>query len=190
MDEAVSAPAGMLAISGLARLALERLTAGSVAQIAICNGPDQFVIGGLAPDLDRIAEAAASAGAARVARLAVNTPSHTALLASATAQFPDRIAPSCASRLKERVLSAVDGRRLATAEQAIAALARQLSTPLDWATCMDAVAEHQPDRVLEIGPGTALARLWASRFPAIPARAVDEFRSLDGVVDWLNGTQR
>ena len=190
MDVAVSEPAGMLAISGLARMQIQELTAGTTAQIAICNGADQFVIGGLIADLDSLAEAAESVGALRVARLAVTTPSHTALLASATAQFPDLVAASCANRLTERVLSAIDGRRLSTAEQAITALARQLSMPLDWATCMDAVAEHQPDRVLEVGPGAALARLWAGRFPAIPVRAVDEFRSLDGVVEWVTGGQR
>jgi hypothetical protein len=38
-------------------------------------------------------------------------------------------------------------------------LARQISTPLDWEACLSAVLEMQPDVLLEIGPGNALARI-------------------------------
>jgi [acyl-carrier-protein] S-malonyltransferase len=39
--------------------------------------------------------------------------------------------------------------------------------------------------VLEIGPGAALARMWNQRFPDVPARSVDEFRSRSAIVDWV-----
>jgi [acyl-carrier-protein] S-malonyltransferase len=39
--------------------------------------------------------------------------------------------------------------------------------------------------VLEVGPGAALASMWNRRFPDVPARSADEFRSADAVVDWV-----
>ena len=50
---------------------------------------------------------------------------------------------------------------------------------------MQAVAERQPHCVLEIGAGSALARLWKARYPAIAARALDEFKDLSGALRWL-----
>ena len=65
------------------------------------------------------------------------------------------------------------------------ALARQISTPLDWDACLGAVLEMQPDAVLEIGPGNALARMWAERAPQVPVRASDDFRSVEGIAAWV-----
>jgi len=39
--------------------------------------------------------------------------------------------------------------------------------------------------VLEIGAGSALARMWNERHPGIPARALDDFQTLAGAADWL-----
>jgi len=54
-----------------------------------------------------------------------------------------------------------------------------------WDACMDTVAERRPDAVLELGPGTTLARLWRERHPAIPVRSCDEFRNVEEIVAWL-----
>ena len=39
--------------------------------------------------------------------------------------------------------------------------------------------------VLEVGPGTALARMWNQRYPDIPARSADEFSAAASVVAWV-----
>jgi [acyl-carrier-protein] S-malonyltransferase len=63
-------------------------------------------------------------------------------------------------------------------------LAEQVATTVRWDACMDAVAERRPDAVLEVGPGTTLARLWRERYPSIPARSCDEFAGAAQVRDW------
>ena len=63
-------------------------------------------------------------------------------------------------------------------------LAEQVATTVRWDACMDAVAERRPDAVLEVGPGTTLARLWRERHPAIPVRSCDEFADAAQVLDW------
>jgi [acyl-carrier-protein] S-malonyltransferase len=40
--------------------------------------------------------------------------------------------------------------------------------------------------VLEIGPGSALASMWNKRYPEVPARSVDEFRSERSVREWVS----
>jgi [acyl-carrier-protein] S-malonyltransferase len=64
-------------------------------------------------------------------------------------------------------------------------LARQISTPLDWEACLSVVLEMQPDVLLEIGPGNALARMWSERGTGVPVRASADFRTVAGIVDWV-----
>ncbi|MDE2566320.1 MAG: ACP S-malonyltransferase, partial [Burkholderiales bacterium] len=67
------------------------------------------------------------------------------------------------------------------------ALAAQIDHPLPWDRCLDAIAERRVRCVLELGPGSTLARLWAERHPAVPARSIDEFRSAAAVRRWVHG---
>jgi [acyl-carrier-protein] S-malonyltransferase len=69
-------------------------------------------------------------------------------------------------------------------------LARQVETPVLWDSCMDAIAERRVRCVLEVGPGNALTKIWRDRYPHIPARSVDEFRSADAVAGWAHGKLR
>jgi [acyl-carrier-protein] S-malonyltransferase len=39
--------------------------------------------------------------------------------------------------------------------------------------------------MLELGPGTALKKIQLEHSPMVVARAVEDFRSLQGVADWL-----
>lgn len=86
------------------------------------------------------------------------------------------------------MLSAIDATPARTGRAALDALARQICSPLDWEACLQSVVEMQPDAVLEIGPGNALARLFAEIAPSIPARACDDFRTVDGIVGWVQGS--
>ena len=118
--------------------------------------------------------------------LAVRTPSHTPWLAAASEAFRRHLSDLPERRLAFPVLSAIDGQASRLAGAARDALARQISAPLDWAACLHAVSELQPDAVLEIGPGSALSKLFAEVAPTVPVRASDDFRSPAGIVDWLH----
>ena len=63
--------------------------------------------------------------------------------------------------------------------------ALHLLDPIDWAACLDACREYGADRVLELGPGHALATMARMVLPDARVHAVDEFRSLAGVTEWL-----
>jgi len=72
----------------------------------------------------------------------------------------------------------------------VAALSRQLAMTLDWAACMDVVAEVQPDAVVEIGPGNALARMFADAVPDVPVRALADFKDPAAAMAWMQKQRR
>lgn len=185
MDQAAPGEYGMLAVLGLAEAQVARLASAAGFAIAIRNAPRHLVLAGPQAARPELANALAAAGATRLVELAVRTPSHTARLAPAALAFGQHLAALADARLCCPVLSAIDATPARRATPALAALARQLAEPLDWAACLQAIREMQPDAVLEIGPGNALARLFGELAPEIPVRASDDFRSCDGIVGWL-----
>jgi len=185
MDACVDRPAGLLAVLGLSMEAVAELAARCDLAVAIRNGPDSFVLGGLGDGLAAAERLAQAAGANRVVRLGVETPSHTPMLASASAGFATQLEAYGSGRLALPIISAIDGRVARTAAAGMDALARQISTPLDWDICLGAVLEMQPDAVLEIGPGTALTRMWSDRNTGVPVRASDDFRTSAGIGEWV-----
>jgi [acyl-carrier-protein] S-malonyltransferase len=190
MDQAAPGASGMLAVLGLDDVLVSALAGELGLAVAIRNAPRHLVLAGPQPAIEAAEARFSAAGASRLVRLAVHTPSHTACLAAAADAFARQLAALPDGRLVFPVFSAIDARPARTARQALTALARQLCTPLDWASCQQTVLEMQPDAVLEIGPGNALARLFGELAPAIPVRACDDFRSVDGILAWLGACGR
>jgi [acyl-carrier-protein] S-malonyltransferase len=187
MDEATQGPSGLAAVLGLAADDVAALCAQENVAVAIRNGPRHFIVGGADAALACFIAAAVRRGAVRAQRLCVNTPAHTPMLAEAVLRFAAALASVMeAERLRIPMLTGVDGGTLRTTAQAADALARQIATPLDWSACMDAVAEMRPDAVLEIGPGDALARMFAEAVPGVPVRALDAFRAPASAAEWVS----
>ncbi|WP_431263631.1 ACP S-malonyltransferase [Roseateles chitinivorans] len=186
MDDASRSRAGGLCgVTGLAATEVAAVLPGTSVSIAIRNGDDSVVIGGPlgAEALDAV-EAALVARGARCTRLAVSFASHTPLMRSAADAFAS-VLSSIPLRAPNSALFDSDANRVWTADQARAGLAHQIAHTVRWDEVMDQLAARGPSCVLEIGGGQALARLWQQRHPAIPARSADEFRTLDGVLAWI-----
>jgi [acyl-carrier-protein] S-malonyltransferase len=187
MDAAFPEPAGMLAIIGLNDLRIADIATRHELLLAIRNGANHFVLGGPQSTLAAAEEYALALGASRTVRLAISTPSHTNLLQAASGEFQVALSPwSRPGRLICPVLSAIDGHANRNRPEALDALARQISTPLDWAACIETLLEMQPGHVLEIGPSNALARMVEEQAPELPVRSVGDFRSIQGIQNWLD----
>lgn len=185
MDSAASGEHGMLAVLGLDDVLVEKLAGEAGLAVAIRNAPRHLVVAGPLAGITAVSGQFEAAGASRLVHLAVRTPSHTPLLVNAAVDFQKRLDLLPDRRLSFPVLSAIDATSARMARPALDALARQICTPLDWAACLQAVREMQPDAVLEIGPGNALAKLFGELAPEIPVRACDDFRSIEGIVRWI-----
>ncbi|MDE2258923.1 MAG: hypothetical protein KGK17_01150 [Betaproteobacteria bacterium] len=182
--------AGMMAVSGCEAATLTQSLSGLAAYVAIRVGQQQAIVGGLRADLETLAVRLRSCSGAHMTMLAVQVPAHTPLLQSvwqpwhALLQAQGHVAPQFP------ILSGSRAVVLRERGEALEALAEQVSTPIAWEACLDTIAEYQPEVLLELGPGTALARMALNHGLSCPVRAVDEFRSLAAVCDWIAGLQR
>jgi [acyl-carrier-protein] S-malonyltransferase len=187
MDAVAPRDSGLAAIVGLRRPTLEPILARHALSIAIIDEVDTFVVGGLSADLEAACEEAAARGARRTVSLRVAVPSHTPLLVGATEQFRAILRES-SPRLPSagyRLLSGIDGDTIHDMETGIDKLARQISTTIDWAACLESCRSAGAEAALELGPGTALSRMASALFPGGRARAVEEFRTVAGLRAWL-----
>lgn len=178
------APGGLLAVTGLPAQKLQALLDQTGLAIAIRNGIDSVVLGGpvaaLAP-----AQALAALEGAHCTPLRVSVASHTPWMQGAAADFARALAP-VALRAPAVTLYSNAADRIRDAASAAQALAAQIATTVRWDECLENIMARQVRCVLEIGPGQALARMWNQRYPGIPARACDDFRSAAAIADWLN----
>jgi [acyl-carrier-protein] S-malonyltransferase len=181
---AAAAPGGLLAISGLDEARLDQLRVEFGLALAIRNGIESVIVGGPRFALDG-AEASASLAGGRCTRLRINVASHTPWMAEAAASFA-RLLSSADVQSPQTLLFSNVADRVRDAASARFALATQIDHTVRWDECMDNIAARQVSCVLEVGPGHALSRLWNARFPTIPARSCDDFRSVAAVAAWLN----
>jgi [acyl-carrier-protein] S-malonyltransferase len=181
---AARAPGGLLAVSGLAEKKLEQLRVEAGLELAIRNGNASVVLGGPIAALDN-ADRMAQAAGAQCTRLRVNVASHTPWMREAAESFSLALA-EVSFHAPQVLLFSNAGDRIRDAKSARAALAAQIAQTVRWDECMENISARQVRSVLEVGPGQALARMWNQRYPTIPARACDDFRSADAIAAWLN----
>lgn len=180
---AAEAPGGLLAVSGLPQARIERLCAESGAAIAIDNDSHAVVLGGPHAVLDVAARVAQAAGA-HCTRLKVDVASHTPWMQAAVDEFAQALS-TLSLRVPRLPLFSNAADRITNGAQAARALALQIAQSVRWSSCMDNIHARQVGCVLEVGPGAALARMWNQRFPDVPARSADEFRSASAIIDWV-----
>jgi [acyl-carrier-protein] S-malonyltransferase len=184
MDKsAAHVPGGLLAINGLAESALERLRADTGLALAIRNGIESVVLGGSTAALEQAQRMATGEGG-QCTRLKVNVASHTPWMREAAERFAQTLA-DVHFESPHIVLFSNAGDRIRDGSAASAALAAQIAQTVRWDECMENIAARQVSCVLELGPGQALTRMWNQRYPAIPARACDDFRSIAAIASWL-----
>lgn len=181
----VAAPGtGMAALLGLDDAQAERLAARHGAAVAIYAGARHHIVGGSLAALDALEAAIPGERGASLRRLAVGVASHTPWLGAAVA--PLRALLEARLRDPQRpVLAGIDGQPVGGRERAAQTLARQLAAPIRWRDCVETAVELGGRCFLELPPGRALANMLRESHPGLPARAVDEFRSLEGVAAWV-----
>lgn len=170
-------PAGLIAVHGPVdeRFGLE---------LAIDLAPDRAVLGGSLAAIAAATPALVTRGA-KVKPLAVRVASHTSRMAAAVAEFAAHLAPRPWRPLASSFIANLDGAELRRPDALKRALAEQIAHTVQWQRARASLAERRPRCVLEVGPGTTLSRLWAANHPDIPVRSVDEFRSAEAVLAWV-----
>jgi [acyl-carrier-protein] S-malonyltransferase len=188
MDATTQAGDGLIFIRGLSRGDVDRLCEHYGVAVAIVNPGDAFVIGGGREALQAIAGEASSMLATRVVALPVEVASHTRQLVAASAAFRESlrlVSPTFPPAAGTRILSGIDGAPVFSVEAGLDKLAAQISQTVQWANCLQGCIEAGATAFLEFGPGHALSVMVADTWRDVPARSLDDFRSLQGVRSWL-----
>ncbi|HVI52830.1 MAG TPA: malonate decarboxylase subunit epsilon [Candidatus Sulfotelmatobacter sp.] len=184
MDAASPSPGGLMAVRGLFQAELSTLCTPFGAEIAIVNDIDRLVVGGPVSALTALEPILLGRGA-KVTPLKITIASHTSLMTDAVLPFRDALEQSAWKRFSTPVLAGIDGSPVHERTRAVDCLSRQLFCPVLWSSCLEGLAEMGCRALLELGPGSGLARMARDRFPDLPVRALPEFRSLDGLRHWV-----
>ena len=180
---AVDGTAGLLGLSDVDARDVEAACTRWGLEVAIRTGERRCIVGGPAAAL---AQAATHLGAlgARTTPLGVRVASHTRAMRAAVPALARALEGARWHAPRVAWVAGITGTVLREPAEVRRVLADQVATTVRWDACMDAVAERRPDAVLEVGPGTTLARLWRERHPDIAVRSCDEFASADQVLAW------
>ena len=164
MQEAVPKGAGaMAAILGLddeqVILACKQAAGDEIVSAVNFNSPGQVVIAGEAAAVERAIEEAMQLGARKAIPLPVSVPSHCALMQNAAEKLAQRLEEVEFRPATMPVVQNVDARVCESVAEIRDALVRQLFLPVRWVECVQYMARHGADGLLECGPGKVLAGL-------------------------------
>jgi [acyl-carrier-protein] S-malonyltransferase len=185
MQEAVPAGEGaMAAILGLAPEEVVSVAAeaseGEICSVANYNAPEQTVLAGTRPAIDRAIELAKARGARRAILLAVSAPFHCALMAPARERLVPHLETITFSDPHLPVVTNVDARPVTTGLAAREALERQVDGSVRWVESVRWMAEAGGiGRFLEIGPGKVLTGLIRRIAPQAGAEALPGPREIE-----------
>ena len=179
-----TASAGLLSVTRIAALDVEAVCARLGLELAIRIGPDRVLVGGASDVLDSAARELIGRGG-ECKRLRVQVASHTSQMEPAAAEFAALLAGTRWSVPRTPLVTCFRGRATRAIDDLRRDLAAQIAHTVQWQRCLDTLAERRPRCVLEVGPGTTLARMWAAAHPEIPVRSIDEFGSAAAVVAWV-----
>lgn len=158
-------PGAMAAILALDTGRVEEICAeaaektGRPLQIANDNCPGQLVISGDATALAEAMSLAQAAGARKVVQLPITIAAHSALMASAAADFAQAVDETPVLPPKMPVIGNVSAQPLTTPDAIRAELKAQLTAPVRWADSMNYLVGQDVDTVMEVGPGDVLLSL-------------------------------
>lgn len=158
-------PGAMAAVLGLATeqvqaACAEASTATEVAVAANLNAPDQTVLSGDPPAVERAGDACKARGAKRVIGLKVSGAFHSPLMEPAVAGLAEALVTASWHEPSVPVIANAVAQPVSTAAEARRQLADQLTAPVRWVECMQKAAELVPGATfIEIGPGNVLSGL-------------------------------
>ena len=152
--------------------------------VAIDVAEDSVIAGGLLKQADELEVAISNAGG-KVTRLPIEIASHTPWMQAAVQPFQQAVISSNIKTPLFPVLAGISGARLHDKVAAASSLSRQLAESIRWQAVMDGLDEAGVTMVIELGPGSALARMLKTRHPHIQCRSIEEFRSLVGLKKWV-----
>ena len=194
MQAAVPVGVGaMAAIIGLDDDAInsicERISSSDEGVVAAVNfnSPGQVVIAGHAGTVEQAITALKEAGAKRALPLPVSAPFHTELMKPAGEKLAEAISAITISSPTIPVIHNVHSQTETDADKIAALLVEQISSPVQWTGCMQAMIEVGAQKMVECGPGKVLSGLNRRIDKSLSSYSVEEPDSLESSLTELAG---
>src|SRR5882724_335027 len=187
MQEAV--PSGEGAMAALIGIDVEMVRAicAEASSRGVCapanvNSPNQTVIAGHRPAVERAVELAKTNGAKRAVMLAVSAPFHCELMKPAAERLAALFTGTEFSDLKGPLVTNVDAELITCGNEARDALLRQVASPVRWSESIQRLLDEGVTRFIEVGPGKVLSGLVRQISRQCQVLNVEDVQSLEATV--------
>ena len=181
----VERPGTMTALLGIgteeARALCDEARGDEVLLVANENSPQQVVISGSIPAIER-AEALAAGRRVRAVRLNVAGAFHSLLMEPAVEPLSAAIDAAAFRPPRFPVAANVTGELESDPEELRALLERHVVSPVRWERCAKALAAAGADLFVEAGPGDVLTKLAKRVVPGARAAAVGSPEAAEALV--------
>ena len=183
-DASAKNPGTLAAVIGLEEDEIRRLIpeargAGRV-ELATVNAPNQMVVGGEVPGLERFVELAKGAGAKRAVLLNVSGPFHTSLVQEAGERLAELLTGVELGEPRFPVATNVTGEPARSAGEIRDTLARQVAEPVLWLSDARYIEQRGVELAVEFGNGNVIAGLLKRCAPGIRVLGVGDPAGLEG----------
>ncbi|MBI4744886.1 MAG: ACP S-malonyltransferase [Actinobacteria bacterium] len=188
MAEAASEkPGAMLAVLGLNVEKLKDVISpyqnDGVIEIANYNCPGQIVLSGEIEMISRMEDALKSAGVRKTVRLPVSGGFHSPLMSSARKKFADYIEKISFQDVKIPLVSNYTARPAIKGEEIKENLIKQIDAPVLWEDSVLFMIGNNVKMFVEAGPGKVLKGLLKRISQEVKAISVEDFSSIDELVE-------
>jgi [acyl-carrier-protein] S-malonyltransferase len=132
---------------------------GGVVAAVNYNSPGQVVIAGTAAAVELASALCKEGGAKRALPLPVSAPFHTELMRPAGEKLSEVLASMSVSAPEIPVIHNVHAQAETDPTRIRELLVEQISSPVQWTTCINALVTAGVTRIVECGPGKVLSGL-------------------------------
>jgi [acyl-carrier-protein] S-malonyltransferase len=178
-------PGAMAAVIGLSGDKVAEVCAKAqgeslgVVEPANFNTPQQTVISGQAPAVERAMALAKEAGAEKVVRLQVGAPFHCSLMGALQDEFAAELERYQFKDPQFPVVANVTGDYVKSADAVKDALRRQVAGAVRWTDSIQRLAADGFDTFVEVGPGRTLVGLLRQIQPEATGHSTGDAKRLD-----------
>ena len=146
------------------------------------NSVGQVVIGGASAAVDRACEICNEMGARRCLPLKVGAPFHTPYMEEAAALMGERLRSAKFGAMNVPVIHNVSADLLREGETVAGLLEVQIKMPVLFRKSIEKLEALGVERVIEIGPGSAIAGFIKKTAPRITVYSIDDTESFEAAV--------
>jgi [acyl-carrier-protein] S-malonyltransferase len=150
---------GMVSVIGLPVEKLKEICAATGAEIANLNSADQTVLSGAKDAIAAAAKMATEAGARKAIPLKVAGAYHSSLMASAAKKLEATLEGVAFKQPRMTVLANATGLPHGTPDEIKRTMVKQVTSSVQWLSCVQWFGKNGIKEYLECGPGNVLSGL-------------------------------